>query len=94
MAYSSTNPPALRSQAIAGPREWVYASTDASTAVATLGYFTDGVERGMRAGDRVEVRNTSAGTVTSHLVISSSLPSTAGLVIGDPTTIGSTSNTA
>ena len=93
MAYSTSNPPALRSQAIAGPREWVYSSTDGSTVVAADGYFTNGYDLGMRAGDLVYVRQSVAGTVTSHLVISASTAST-GVVIGDPTTVGSTSNTA
>lgn len=94
MAYSSTNPPHLMTQLITGQKIFSYSSTENSTTVATLGFFTDGIERGMAAGDLLISRNSSSGTITMHLVISATLPSTAGLVIGDPTTIGSTSNTA
>lgn len=36
------------------PKEFCYVSTDASTAVAASGYFSDGYARGMRLGDILE----------------------------------------
>lgn len=95
MAYSSTNPPALISQRLmgGGMAEWVYSSSHVSTVVAADGFFTNAYDLGMRAGDLVTVRNSTAFTVTKHTVLSISTGSTT-CVIGDPTTIGSTSNTA
>lgn len=68
--YSTSNPPALVSQAIAGPRQWVYSSVDAGTVVDGSGYFTNGYDLGMRAGDSVRVIDNDASpvAVTSHTV--------------------------
>jgi hypothetical protein len=70
MAYSTSNPPRLISQAIASLRMWEYASTDAGTVVDASGYFTNGYDLGMRAGDTVRVVDTDASpvAVTMHTV--------------------------
>ncbi len=72
MAYATSNPPALQAQAIAGPRRWVYQSTDNAAAVRVSGYFSNGWDLGMRAGDTVEVTDTDASpiAVTNHVVVS------------------------
>lgn len=68
MAYATTNPPALQVQAIAGPRKWVYSSTDAIATVNTSGYFSNGHALGMRVGDQVEVVDTATPTTSIAVV--------------------------
>ncbi len=89
MTYSSTNPPALETQSIAGPRTWAYTSSDPAATVDTIGYFSDGYSRGMRAGDVVRVRDTVNSLITAHNVISAI--STA-VDLGTGTTVGSSAN--
>jgi hypothetical protein len=67
MAYSTSNPPRLVSQPIAGLRMWQYTSDDAVTAVRVSGYFTDGWNLGMRAGDLVVVLDNDASPITGSL---------------------------
>lgn len=68
--YSTSNPPVLQSQSIAGVRTWVYESVDAASLVDIDGYFTNGYELGMREGDIVFVRDTDANptALTLHVV--------------------------
>jgi hypothetical protein len=72
MAYSTSNPPQLVAQAIAGVRVWIYSSTDADSLVQVSGYFTDGYKLGMRAGDIIDVIDNDASpiTCTRHVVVS------------------------
>lgn len=46
-----------------GPRIWSYRTTDAKAAYQASGYVSDGVERGMRFGDIVEVQRVTTGTL-------------------------------
>lgn len=64
MAYSASNPPRLVAQPIAGLRMWQYTSTDDVATVRVSGYFTDGWELGMRAGDIVLVLDNNAAPIT------------------------------
>lgn len=64
MAYVTTNPPRLVMQPIAGLRLWQYSSTDAVTDVRVSGYFTNGWDLGMRAGDLVAVLDNDASPIT------------------------------
>ena len=90
MAYVTTNPPNLVSQAPAGGRkQWVYSSTDAVTDVRVSGYFTDGYLRGMRAGDTVLVLDNDASPITGSLCWVTSATSTA-VDLSDGTTITGT----
>ena len=84
MAYSSTNPPVLHSQAIAGQKIWSYNTTEGSTVVLTAtGYFTDGYNRGMRLGDLIIAYGDSGGTTRTFAIgIVSSVSSAAGSVGG------------
>ena len=84
MAYSSTNPVRLHSQAIAGMRIWEYNTSEGSTVVLTAtGYFSDGVSRGMKAGDLIIAYGDSGGTTQVFaLGIVSSVNTTAGTVGG------------
>ncbi|SDH08408.1 hypothetical protein [Pelagibacterium luteolum] len=78
MAYSTDNPPALIAQGIGGGgRLWFYKSTDAATAVRVSGYFTNGYDLGMRAGDLVIVVDTDAAPIAMQLMIVTSATSTA-----------------
>jgi len=90
MSYSTSNPPRLVTQAIAGLRVWEYASTDASTVVDASGYFTNGYNLGMRAGDTVRVVDTDASpvAVTMHTVNVSGTT----IDLSDGVSIGSTNS--
>lgn len=52
MAYSTTNPPQLLVPSIGGkPALWAYSSTHSSTEILASGFFSNGSNLGMRAGD-------------------------------------------
>ena len=53
MAYATTNPPRLISQSVGatGGALWYYASEDAQSDVRVSGYFTNGYDLGIKAGD-------------------------------------------
>lgn len=89
MAYSTSNPPALQSQAIAGPRVWAYSSSDPAATVDGAGYISNGDKLGMKVGDIVNVTDTVTPLVTSHRVAA---VSTSGADLGTGTTIGSSAN--
>ena len=57
---------------LTGPgKVWNYFSVDANTDVDEVGYFSDGVTRGMKVGDVVHVTDTDTGpTLTVHTVLS------------------------
>lgn len=91
MAYSTSNPPKLVTQGVGGngPKFWAYESTaDAAADIDTAGFFTNGYDLGMRAGDLVFANLTKL--VTAHTVITAS--STGGVDLGTGTTVGSTAN--
>lgn len=78
MAYATTNPPVLLMDTVGGTfRLWVYKSTDAASAVRVSGYFTDGWDLGMRAGDLVMVVDTDASPIASQIMIVTSATSSA-----------------
>ncbi len=79
MSYSSTNPPALVSQRVAGgPALWIYKSTDnASIDALGSGFYANGGDLGMRAGDFViAISNTAGTTYQFTLTCISSISST------------------
>lgn len=78
MAYSTSNPPFLLSQGIQGTGSvWMYRSTDAATAVRVSGYFTDGYDLGLRAGDVVFVVDTDASPIAMQIMIVTSATASA-----------------
>lgn len=90
MSYSTSTPPRLVVQGIGGlgPKVWAYASTaDASADIDTAGYFTNGYDLGMRAGDIVLANLNGIGT--THIVMSAS---STGVDLGAGSTVGSTTN--
>lgn len=71
MAYSTSNPPALKSPSplTGAGQTWAYRSTDVATDVDATGYFTNGQALGMKVGDIVEVTDTDTSTtMTLHRV--------------------------
>ena len=90
MAYATTNPPRLISQSIASLRMWEYASADPTATVDASGYFTNGYDLGMRAGDSVRVVDTDASpvAVTMHTVNVSGTT----IDLSDGVSIGSTNS--
>ena len=69
MAYSTSTPPRLMTQAVIGAKIWYYESADAIATVNTSGYFTTGHALGMRVGDTVIVRDTATPTTSLCTVI-------------------------
>lgn len=71
MTYSTSNPPALVGQGQLNGlgKTWVYRSTDAASAVRVSGYFTNGYDLGMRAGDVVYVCDTDASPLAIQIHI-------------------------
>lgn len=93
MAYTTANPPRLVWGSLTGITKystdglkpsgvnmWLYTSTDVSTAVDAAGYFTNGFELGMRAGDLIIVQERVSGgstfLTTMHAVADASTSST------------------
>jgi hypothetical protein len=78
MAYATTNPPILVSQGIGGAgREWTYASTDALATVRVSGYFTNGYDLGMRAGDKITIIDTDATPIDLAVAVVASATTSA-----------------
>ena len=91
MAYSTSNPPRLVSQGIgtSGAKSWRYDSVDAATLVRVNGYFTNGYQLGMRAGDIVTVVDTDTSyTTTMHTV--NQATSALGVDLTDGLAVGTT----
>lgn len=65
MTYSTSNPPVLVQQPLAGGagKFWVYRSTDAASTVDDANYITNGGSLGMSIGDLVLVIDTDASPV-------------------------------
>lgn len=73
MAYSTSNPPVLKSTSplTGAGQTWSYRSTDPAATVDDAGYFTNGDALGMKVGDIVEVCDTDTSTtITLHRVTS------------------------
>jgi hypothetical protein len=94
MAYSTSNPPVLKTQTLPGTnstRDWYYRSTDAIATVNTAGYITNGYQLGMQVGDNVEVYDSATPTKTYCTVMS--VNSTTGAVdLADGTSISVTNS--
>lgn len=72
MAYSTSNPPKLVTQAVGGlgVSIWTYASTDDAATCDTANYFTNGGSLGLKVGDIIFITDTDASPVitTMHQV--------------------------
>lgn len=86
MAYSTSNPPRLETQSIAGKRRWAYESTDDAATVRASGYITNGGQLGMKVGDTVMVTDTDAAPndvyIMSVVTVSSTAPGAVDLTDG------------
>lgn len=92
MAYSTSNPPYLMAQGIGGKRKWwAYESTDPTATVDGAGYFTDGYNLGIRAGDVLILHDTTTQIVSSLTCLTATAGTTT-VDFGNGTTIGSTTN--
>jgi hypothetical protein len=90
MAYSTSNPPRLVSQPVAGLRMWQYTSTDAVATVRVAGYFSNGWDLGMRAGDLVAVLDNDASPITGSFCWVTSATAADGVDLSDGVTITGT----
>jgi len=91
MAYSTSSPPILQTQSIAGRRTWYYESADAAATIDASGYITNALQLGMKAGDIVIAYNTASTILSTHLV--ATVSSTTGAAdLRDGTTVGSATN--
>lgn len=94
MAYSTSAPPVLITQAIAGVRIWYHTSADATAAVDASGFITNGGSLGMKVNDIVLHKDstTDATALTSHKVVTVSSTYPGAVDLGDGTVIGSATN--
>ena len=86
MAYNSTgNPPSLVSQGFGGKpfRVFAYKSSDTGATVAGAGYFTNGMQLGMRVGD----------VLTNTVLSTAGTPTYAGHAEGRVSAVSSTGAT-
>lgn len=70
MAYANTGLRQINQGIGAGPNVWIYTSADAHTDVDAAGYFSDGADFGLTAGDIMFVIDTATPTATMHHVAS------------------------
>ena len=89
MAYSTSNPPRLQSQALVGGRVWYYTSADATATVDGSGYFTDGYELGMRDGDLLIHYDSNLKVAYMNVV---EILTGTTIDLADGTVVGSTTN--
>jgi hypothetical protein len=69
MTYK-TDKLSLKSQAIAGPRHWIYSDTGSAIAsVVGAGFFSDGRSMGMKLGDLVDWSSASSPYDAESLVV-------------------------
>lgn len=62
MAYDRNNPPALFANGVGGmARFWIYKSPDPVATVNTAGYFTNGVDLGLKLWDPMLIIDTTNG---------------------------------
>lgn len=94
MAYSTSAPPVLITQAIAGVRMWFHTSADATAAVDASGFITNGGSLGMKVNDIVMHKDstTDATALTMHKVVSVSSTYPGAVDLGDGTVVGSATN--
>lgn len=95
MAYSTSAPPFLQFQAIAGVKTWYHASADATAAADTSGFITNGGDLGMSVNDIVLHKDstTTATALTSHKVVTVSATAPGAVDLSDGVVIGSATNT-
>lgn len=94
MAYSTSSPPQLITQAIAGVKLWFHTSADATAAVDASGFITNGGSLGMEVNDLVIHKDstTDATAATMHKVVTVSSTYPGAVDLGDGTVVASATN--
>lgn len=94
MAYSTSAPPLLINQPIAGVRMWYHESADATAAADASGFITNGGALGMKVNDVVYHKDstTDATAMTMHKVVSVSSTYPGAVDLSDGTVVGSATN--
>lgn len=94
MAYSTSAPPILLTQPIAGVRLWFHTSADATAAVDASGFITNGGALGMKVNDFVLHKDstTDATAATMHKVVTVSSTYPGAVDLGDGTVVASATN--
>jgi len=94
MAYSTSAPPILMFQPMAGIRFWYHTSADATAAADLSGFISNGYFLGMRVGDVVFHKDSTsdATAMTTHKVIGAN-SSTGAIDLSDGVVVGSATNT-
>lgn len=82
MSYSTSNPPRMLVPGLgASSALWTYRSTNTTTEVLATGFFSNGSDLGMKAGDFVLVAS-STGFTPALQAVSSVTASSAATVVG------------
>lgn len=92
MAYSTSAPAILISQALAGSGKiWFHTSADATAAVDAAGFITNGGALGMAVNDLVIHKDSTTDTTaaTMHKVVSVSTTYPGAVNLGDGTVVAS-----
>lgn len=94
MSYSTSAPPKLIVQSIAGPGIWLHTSADATAAVDASGFITNGGALGMKVNDYVIHKDstTDATAATWHKVVTVSSTYPGAVDLGDGTVVASATN--
>lgn len=94
MAYSTSAPPVLINQPIAGVRMWYHESADATAAADASGFITNGGALGMKVNDVVYHKDstTDATALTMHKVVTVSSTYPGAVDLSDGTVVGSATN--
>lgn len=94
MAYSTSAPPILLMQPVAGPRFWFHTSADATAAADDSGFITNGGSLGMKVNDIVYHKDstTDATALTMHKVVTVSSTYPGAVDLSNGITVGSATN--
>lgn len=94
MSYSTSSPPVLINQPIAGVRMWYHESADATAAADASGFITNGGALGMKVNDVVYHKDstTDATALTMHKVVTVSSTYPGAVDLSDGTVVGSATN--
>ena len=95
MSYSTSAPPRLLYQSVAGPKTWIYLESGITAGAADAsGYITNGKALGMSVGDFVFVQDTATPYVISgHTVVTVSATYPGAVDLSNGITLGGGSNT-
>lgn len=92
MAYATSNPPVLVTQAVGknGGSFWLYDDADAATAVRASGYITNGQDLGIKIGDIIDQIDSAGGTVAHRYMVVSLHASNGSVDLSDGTALSTT----